>query len=203
LSILLFAPVGSPSLAGDRSEGRRGTPSSSISFLGWDAGTPIFEKVTTWDLGGGEKDEYFRMREGKRVPVRPKALGRPIESLPQGTTLTIGDPSPLRLVNLDEAKIQILVDATLRFADGKWPKNKPFPSAAVRLAIRFKAGGGKDQILWEGTRTVRVYADQEAGPTVQGPQIRQASIAPDGKTAAVVLVVNDTWEPLSLRLDGQ
>jgi hypothetical protein len=201
-AIILLAAIGSAALAGDRLDRIKGTSSSSVSFLGWDAGTPIFEKVTTGDLGG-EKDEYFRMHEGKRVHVGGKALPTHLESLPQGTVLTIGSPFPLRLVNLDEAKIQPLVDAVLQFQDGKWPEKKPFPSAAVRLAIHFKGKDGKEQILWRGTRTVRVYADGEAGPTAGFAQIRQASISPDGKSAAVVLVVNDSWEPLLLPLQDR
>jgi len=142
------------------------------------------------------------MRDGKRIPVRLKALATPIESLPQGTLLDSGEPFPMRLVDLDEAKIQVLTDAVQRFEEDKWPRDKPWPSVKVRLEIHFQNKGSKDKILWRGTRTVRVVGE-EGGPAAHDPEIRRASISPDGKSAAVVLVVADTWEPLFLRLDGK
>jgi hypothetical protein len=196
LVIVLLVLGASPSLASGRSAKRKGAPSITFWFLGWDAGTPIFNKMTSWDPEGREREQLFRMRDGKLLPVRPNALAKRIESLSQGTTES--DPSPLRLVNLDEAKVEAMEDV-VRQGDGSWPKLKP---AKVRLEIHFKEKSGKDRILWQGTRAVRVYGD-EGGPTVSLPRIGQDSISPDGKTAVVVLVVNDTSEPLLLRLDGQ
>jgi hypothetical protein len=194
--IVLLVLGGSPSLASGRSAKRKGTPSSDVWFVGWDEGTPIFNKTTTWGAEGDEKEEIVRMRDGKLLPVHPKALSKPIESLPQGRT--DDDSFPLQLVNLDRAKVEAIHNVILK-GDGSWPKVKP---VKARLEIHFKGKSGKDQILWRGTRTVRVYGD-EGGPTVTPPGFRQASISPDGKRVAINLETNDTSEPLLLRLDDQ
>jgi hypothetical protein len=194
--IVVLVLGASPSPASGRPAKSKGPPRTTFWFLGWDAGTPIFNKITSWEPEGDEREELFRMRDGKLLPVNPKGLAKPIESLSEGTSES--DPSPLQLVNLDEAKVEAMEDV-VRQARGGWPKLKP---AKVRLAIHFKEKSGKDRILWQGTRAVRVYGD-EGGLTVSLPRIGQDSISPDGKTAVVVLVVNDTSEPLLLRLDGQ